>query len=178
MGNKDENKIPLNGFEKEMEGRIVPNVDDHTINSKSKFEQKVKIEMPSQTDYISLIRQFVGGLAYKAGFNKEDIEKIELAIDEACTNVLQHSYKFESDKRYDIEIEIKNSKLDIIITDNGDPFFFDVNEEQDTDKHISELKVGGLGIYIMQQVMDEVKYESGNGRANVLRMVKYIGEKS
>jgi len=178
MAKKDYNKIPLSGFEKEMEGRLVPNVEEHTIDAKSSFEQKVKIEMPSQTDYISLIRQFVGGLALKAGFNKEDIEKIELAIDEACTNVLQHSYKFESDKRYDIEIEIKNSKLDIVITDNGDPFFFDFEQKQDTNKHISELKVGGLGIFIMQQVMDEVKYERGDGKGNVLRLVKYIDEKS
>jgi len=157
--------------------RISPHKQDgHLGDDTGGQDQAVKVELPSQTDYISLVRQFVGGIAKKAGFNDIEIEKIELAIDEACSNVLQHAYKFESNNRYAIEITVKNTKLDIIITDQGDSFSFNDAVVPDIEKHISELKVGGLGIFIMQQMMDEVSYET-RANNNILRMVKYIRQK-
>ena len=155
--------------------RIAPKSKNDNISTQVEDEGRaVKVELPSQTDYISLVRQFVGGVAKKAGFNDLDIEKIELAIDEACSNVLQHAYKFASNNRYAIEIAIANSKLNIIITDQGDSFTFNGEVVPDIEKHVSELKIGGLGIFIMQQMMDEVNYESLPECGNVLRMVKYI----
>ena len=156
--------------------RIAPRRDGDTLKT-TPVEKTVKMELPSSTDYISLVRQFVGGIAQKAGFTEIDIEKIELALDEACSNVLQHAYKFESNNRYAIEISVKNAKLDIVITDQGDSFTFEEAVVPDIEQHVSELKVGGLGIFIMQQMMDDVKYEPSNN-GNILRMAKYIKNKS
>jgi serine/threonine-protein kinase RsbW len=157
--------------------RIAPQKENGHLGGTGIEEQAVKVELPSQTDYISLVRQFVGGIAKKAGFNDIEIEKIELALDEACSNVLQHAYKFESDNRYAIEITVNNTKLDIIITDQGDSFTFTEAVVPDIEKHVSELKVGGLGIFIMQQMMDDVKYET-RANNNILHMVKYIRNKA
>lgn len=161
------------GDERRETDRIAPQ-GNHRIGTNV---QAVKVELPSQTDYISLVRQFVGGVAKKAGFTDIDIEKIELALDEACSNVLQHAYKFETNNRYEIELIVDKLKLDIIITDQGDSFQFHDHVAPDIEQHISELNVGGLGIFIMQQMMDEVRYESLPDSGNVLRMVKYISPK-
>jgi serine/threonine-protein kinase RsbW len=159
------------------DARIPPHRENgHLGDDEGGIEQAVKVELPSQTDYISLVRQFVGGIAKKAGFNDIEIEKIELALDEACSNVLQHAYKFEGNNRYAIEISVKNTKFDIIITDQGDSFSFHDAVVPDIEKHVSELKVGGLGIFIMQQMMDEVRYET-RANSNILRLVKYIRQK-
>jgi serine/threonine-protein kinase RsbW len=156
--------------------RIAPQRPQDQLGADSGDEKAVKMELPTQTDYISLVRQFVGGISRKAGFGDIDIEKIELAIDEACSNVLQHAYKYESDNRYAVEITIRNTKLDIVITDQGDSFSFHDAVVPDIEQHVSELKVGGLGIFIMQQMMDDVKYET-RANNNILRLTKFIHHK-
>ncbi|MFO7891180.1 MAG: ATP-binding protein [bacterium] len=135
-----------------------------------------KLKIPSNTENLEIIRNFVSGIARKVGFKKDDIHKIELAVDEACTNVIQHAYKDKTKKPIDVAIKLDFEKLSIIITDRGEGFDFKEIDVPDMEEYLAELRVGGLGIYLMRTLMDEVDYKKSKGK-NQVRMVKYLLDK-
>jgi serine/threonine-protein kinase RsbW len=146
------------------------------VIAKSVHEYKLRI--PSQTDNLELIRVFVAKLAEKVGFGSNDIGKIELAIDEACTNVIKHAYKGDRSKPLDIAIQIDFQKFTIVVTDQGKGFNPKKVNIPKMDEYLAELRVGGLGIYLMKTLMDEVDYDIKPGVKNQVRMVKYFLDKN
>ena len=135
-----------------------------------------KLKIPSDTENLEIIRKFVAGIARKVGFKNDDIHKIELAVDEACTNVIQHAYKNQKKQSIDIAIKLDFQKFSIVITDKGEGFNFQEIDIPKMDEYLAELRVGGLGIYLMKTLMDEVNYKKTNGK-NQVRMVKYLLDK-
>jgi len=136
-----------------------------------------QLKIPSNTENLEIIRNFVSEIARKVGFKNDDIHKIELAVDEACTNVIQHAYKDKSNKPIDIAVKLDYKKFSVIITDRGEGFKFDDIEIPDMEEYLAELKVGGLGIYLMKTLMDEVDYKKTDGK-NQVKMVKYLLDKN
>jgi serine/threonine-protein kinase RsbW len=133
-----------------------------------------KLRIPNQTDNLEIIRNFVSGIARKAGFKEEAVNKIELAVDEACSNVIEHSYQKDENQHIDIAVRIDYQKLIVIVTDHGKSFDFSRVGAPDMKQYLAELRVGGLGIYLMKMLMDEVEYQSVPGVKNEVRMVKYF----
>ena len=144
----------------------------------AKRQGQYKLRIPSQTDNLDLIRIFVGAVASKAGFDDEQVGKIELAIDEACTNVIKHAYACHTDKSLDIAIKVDYQKLTVVVTDHGKSFDPKTIRVPNMKKYIAELRVGGLGIYLMKTLMDEVDYNIKPGVANKVKMVKYFIDKN
>ncbi|MCD6118114.1 ATP-binding protein [bacterium] len=142
---------------------------------KTKSDYKLKI--PSQTDNLELIRNFVTGVARRVGFDDDDVSKIELAVDEACTNVIEHAYKNDKNQNIDVAVKIDYQKLAVVITDKGKRFNINDVELPDMENYIAELRVGGLGIYLMKTLMDEVDYVSKPDGSNEVTMVKYFLKK-
>jgi len=139
-----------------------------------KISKNYHLKIPSQTDNLDLIRNFVAGIAKKVGFNAEDVNKIELAVDEACTNVIEHAYHHNENKNIDIAIKIDYQKLSVVVTDKGMSFRMEEVKMPDMKTYLAELRVGGLGVYLMKTLMDEVDYQSQPGVKNEVRMVKYF----
>jgi len=135
------------------------------------------LKIPSQTDNLEIIRNFISGVAKKVGFEEEDVNKIELAADEACTNVIKHAYQNDESKDIDIAIKIDYQKLTVVVTDRGQSFDMREVELPDMKSYLAELRVGGLGIYLMKTLMDEVDYRSKPSGENEVRMVKYFLKK-
>lgn len=137
-------------------------------------EKRYELKIPNQTDNLELIREFVSKLSAKVGFGDDDVDRIQTAVDEACTNVIKHAYEKEGEDHIGIIIQIDYQKLTIMITDQGkgfDPTQFKIPI---MDEYLAELRVGGLGIYLMKTLMDEVDYTSQPGVGNNVRMVKYL----
>jgi serine/threonine-protein kinase RsbW len=132
-----------------------------------------RLRIPSQTDNLELIRNFVSWIARRVGFDNEEISKIELAVDEACSNVIEHAYEQNTNQDIDIAVKIDYQKITIAVTDWGRSFSPRDIEMPDMDRYLAELRVGGLGIYLMKTLMDEVEYHSEPGVKNEVRMVKY-----
>ena len=134
-----------------------------------------QLRIPSQTDNLELIREFVSRVADKVGFNEDDIGKIELACDEACTNVIKHAYDRKNGKKsLDVLIKVDFDKFILVVTDHGKGFDPKKIKLPHMDEYLAELKVGGLGIYLMKTLMDEVDYDIQPGVKNQVRMVKYF----
>ncbi|MBD3290992.1 ATP-binding protein [candidate division KSB1 bacterium] len=138
-----------------------------------KSEINYQLKVPSQTDNLELIREFVSRVAAKMGFDSDEVNKIELAIDEACTNVIKHAYEKNSKKPIDIAIKLDYDKLTIFVTDQGKGFNVDDIKTPDMKEYLAEMRVGGLGIFLMKNLMDEVKFEIKPGVRNQVKMVKY-----
>ncbi|UCE20017.1 MAG: ATP-binding protein [Gemmatimonadota bacterium] len=137
-------------------------------------EKQYELKIPSQTDNLELIRDFVSKVSAKVGFHDDDVDKIQIAVDEACTNVIKHAYDKEGEDHIGIIIKIDYQKLAIIVTDRGKGFDPKTLELPRMEAYLAELRVGGLGIYLMKTLMDEVNYDIQPGVRNEVRMVKYL----
>ncbi|MBN1480935.1 ATP-binding protein [candidate division KSB1 bacterium] len=143
-------------------------------------ECEYQLRIPSETDNLELIRDFVSKVAEKVGFKSDDVGKIELACDEACTNVMKHAYasgQKNGKESLDILIQIDYDKFTLVVTDHGRGFDPDAIKLPDMKEYLAQLKVGGLGIYLMKTLMDEVDYQMQPGVRNQVKMVKYFIDK-
>ena len=136
--------------------------------------QKFKLKIPSVTENLQMIREFVLKIAAKAGFKEETQEQIALAVDEACTNVIKHAHHHDARRLMDIQIQIDANKMKITITDKGRGFDITKLKDPDVEKYIRESRHGGLGIYLIKTLMDEVNYEFNPGKKNQVELTKYL----
>jgi serine/threonine-protein kinase RsbW len=141
---------------------------------------KLEIQAPGKSRAVRHIRALVADLARKVGFPAEEVDKIQMAVGEACDNVIEHAYAPDkhwcSLGRPDICMEIRTEKgrLVIEIHDHGERFDFANYQPADIEELIREMKPGGYGISIMRKFMDEVQYSSSEQTGNTLRLVKYL----
>jgi len=138
-----------------------------------------QLRILSTTENLELARRFVADSARQHGFDQDDIDKITVAVDEACTNIIKHAYKKAPNKEIDIEVRVEEPqrsprKFMIIIEDHGAPFDTTTYHAPDLQKYFKEYRVGGLGIFLMNKLMDEVEYTTGPGKSNQIRLVKYL----
>ena len=106
----------------------------------------------------------------KTGLSKEISASIIHAVDEACSNIIRHSYKNDYNQKIDLTIKMETNLLTISIVDKG--IKFDINSIKPRDTN--HLKPGGLGIYIIKQIMDTVKYSHTSKGFNKIKMVKKL----
>ncbi|MFQ5436664.1 MAG: ATP-binding protein [Anaerolineae bacterium] len=124
---------------------------------------------------IKRLCQFVTAGAAQAGLSKKEIFHIELACDEACTNIIEHAYGGEDKGSIRVMWTAKDDKFIVSIHDNGrafQPEKVTTPEKPDPDR-VEKMKIGGLGIHFMRQLMDKVIYEF-NSDGNTLTMIKLI----
>jgi serine/threonine-protein kinase RsbW len=136
------------------------------------------LTIPGRYDRIREACDFVVAGAEEAGFNSDEVFRIQLACDEACTNIIEHAYGVED--AGDIQVSWQNEKGAFVIElrDNGRPFApkeVQAPSVPDSPDDLSELRVGGLGLHFMRTLMDEVKF-SFNDEGNQLLMVKYVSQ--
>jgi len=142
---------------------------------------KLLIQTPGHGSYLAYIRAIVGDLARKIGFDEGEAAKIEMAVDEACSNVVRHAYSPDKewcwqqrDPEIRLDIRVEGNLLIIEINDHGQRFDFANYRPARMEDHLREMKPGGYGILIMRNFMDEVQYSSNDQTGNTLRMVKYL----
>lgn len=122
------------------------------------------------------IRDFVAAEASSFGFSGEDSQRIALAVDEACTNLINHAFKRDSNRKICIEIEPAKNQFIVNILDDGIPFNPLEVPQPDMQEYFKSYKRGGLGIQIMRLVMDEISYipQSDSIKKNVLKLKKVL----
>lgn len=125
-------------------------------------------------DFINLdaIRDFVGEFAEQAGLNSKEIYSVQLAADEACSNVIEHAYEGIPDGTFDVSCSVEQGQLTIVIHDQGKPFDIEKVRQPNLGKNLDEREIGGLGVFLMHKLMDEVRFESRPKEGNLLTMLK------
>lgn len=117
----------------------------------------------ASTKNLAEVRQFIAELALNHGFLAPQVEDVRLAVDEAITNIIKHAYKEDASNRIDIEVTFEDDSICIQIQDFGRTFDFDHFPEPDIKKKIKEKKRGGMGLYLIQSLMDSVRYSKNDG---------------
>ncbi|MCA9899412.1 MAG: ATP-binding protein [Anaerolineales bacterium] len=135
---------------------------------------------PGRYEEIQKICQFVANGAAASGLDATAVFHIELACDEACTNVIEHAYGGEDQGEIRVSWQLLDKAFTIVIHDNGRSFDPDAVPKPALPKlpddapppDIEDVKVGGLGIHFMEQLMDEVVFSFDDGTGNTLTLVK------
>ncbi len=133
-----------------------------------------KISISSSTKNLIQVRNFIEERAKKYLSDINKINQIILAVDEACTNIIKHTYKFDENHNIDIENHIKNNQFIVKISYNGDEFDPNKHSLPDMKEYFAKYKVGGLGIPLMKKFMDKIEYLHSVNNFNELTLVKNI----
>jgi serine/threonine-protein kinase RsbW len=126
----------------------------------------------ASTEKIAEVRHFVGDFACTYGFSQEDVHDIMLAVDEAFTNVVKHAYKFDDNKKVTITIETGPSEFVIRLADKGMPFDLSSYKEPNIEERIMLRKRGGVGVYLINKLMDRVEYRKIGAENEILMSKK------
>jgi serine/threonine-protein kinase RsbW len=129
------------------------------------------ITILSQTQLLKMVVELTRHITTLFNFSSAEAQKISLAIDEAVTNVIKHSYGNESDKEITIEYFLVPGGIKIRIFYRGLPP--EISDEQiNISKMIKKKKKGGLGVRLMKTIMDSVDYTTVDGE-NCCEMIKW-----
>jgi serine/threonine-protein kinase RsbW len=130
---------------------------------------------PNNTRNLARIRGAVHEAAAASALVDRDARQVVLAVDEAVANIIEHAYD-GSVEPGDIRITIDATpaRFEVVISDAGREFDPGAVEMPDIREHVRNRQKDGLGVFLMRQIMDEVKYTFVQGIRNELRLVKYI----
>jgi serine/threonine-protein kinase RsbW len=135
-----------------------------------------RLLLPGTPDSLPKIRELVVDAAERCHFNAEDVAKIEMAVGEACTNIIEHAYRTQP-LRLEIEVEVQplSDRLEIIIVDYS-TINFPIDEVQglELDEYIETERRRGLGLFIIRSFVDKLEHRFICGQGNELKLVKYI----
>jgi len=130
-----------------------------------------KLRLSCCTSALVELRSFLQRSLEAYGFSEVDRHQVTLAVEEVCTNLIIHSHASNPKEVIYLEVKELKEKLAIEITDKGDAFNLLEYEVPDLKKVIEEKRKGGIGIYLVKKIMDEIEFESKNGK-NTCRLIK------
>lgn len=120
------------------------------------------------------IREYVASAAKDAGFDESGVYAIQLAADEASSNIIEHAYKDDDDGEIECSCSLEGNTLVMVFRDHGASYEpASVPKPKLTGK-LSQRQIGGLGLYLIHQLMDDVHYESFDEAGNVLTLKKHL----
>lgn len=134
--------------------------------------REVVSQFPAEESQLEGIRRFVTETCRPTHLPPKDINSVLLALEEACTNVIRHAYLYGKGQ-IRLHIAIAPDRIIFSLYDRGRSFDFDRAGAPDLDRYVQTGRKGGLGIYLIRKIMDEVEY-STIGDENRLRMVKLL----
>ncbi len=133
------------------------------------------ITFPAKFEYLDEIRDLVAQVAREGGFTEKEIYSLQLAADEAASNIIEHAYAGVSNAELYITCDMRGDSLTITMRDTGRPFDPSKVKQPNLKADLSDRQIGGLGVYLMRKLMDEVRYESNSKTGNLLTMTKRRG---
>jgi len=125
-------------------------------------------ELAADSHQIPPFRNELKSLLPTIGFNEKQTGEVLLAVDEALTNIIRHAYQGKSGK-IKVTLEDDRDRVKVSIQDFGEPF----NPLNMPDPDLPLKKPGGLGVFLIKNLMDEVEYERQSQNANLLHLIKY-----
>ena len=132
-----------------------------------------KATFPGYYASLADVAAFIREAAYQAGFDNATIYNIELALDEAVTNIIEHAYGAEGVGEIELAYRTDEAGLTITIQDYGQPFDPEAVQIPDIHASLQERENHGLGVFLIRRLMDEVHFSFSQTRGNSLVLVKY-----
>lgn len=132
--------------------------------------QPVNLTIPADSKYLSLMRTVLKHLLSYYEVHEDLVRKLVLCVDEACANVIKHSYEFKCTEPIEIAFEVNNDSFTAKIRDYGKQ----CDTRQFKPRSLDEIRPGGLGTFFMNEIMDSVKYCTNREKGTLLTMTKNL----
>jgi serine/threonine-protein kinase RsbW len=124
---------------------------------------------------LAKIGEYIEGITAKTGLDEKQRYAVQLAVDEAASNIIEHAYRDVKDGKIDMTIEHSPQKLVIIVHDEGKPFDPSAVEKFDLELSLEDMTDRGAGLHLIENIMDEVEFKFNGEKGNTLKMVKILG---
>ena len=136
-------------------------------------QDRFELEVENRLESLSVISDFISKAMRQVGAKDESVAEVQLAVDEACSNVILYAYSGQKGI-VKLVLELAGDDLIVTIKDRGKPFDPTSVPPPDLEADLDERRIGGLGMYFMRKVMDEVSYSFDAGDGNKLTMRKHL----
>ncbi len=135
--------------------------------------KRFELKVDSNLESLSIISDFITKVMRQMGAAAKNIFEVQMAVDEACTNIIQYAYPEQKDV-IALICELVDDEFVVTIRDKGEPFDPRSVPPPDLEADLDKRRVGGLGIYFMRKMMDEVNYDFDAKKGNKLTMRKKL----
>jgi len=134
-------------------------------------EKLVELRFPAKPERLCLLRALINRATEAVGCEKGLGDKLVIALNEACMNVIQHAYKGQGSGEIILEVLKNDSELFFRLTDFAEPIDLDKVKSRD----LEDVRPGGLGVHFIHEIMDDVDMgHLEGGKGNYLDMIKKI----
>ena len=135
--------------------------------------ERFQITRAAELESLKDFRDFITQCCTAYGISAENMLELKLAVDEACTNIIQHGYKGMDPGSIILSFRIEAERILVEITDFGHIFEPAQAPQPDVEAALEDREIGGLGLYLIYQTMDNIEYEA-SGYGNTLTFTKYF----
>jgi serine/threonine-protein kinase RsbW len=136
----------------------------------------IEVKIPAKPEFVGIVRLTLSGIASRMGYSYDEIEDLKIAISEACTNAVQHAYEKIEGGEVMIGFGLCEDRLEVMVSDSGQSFNFEQKKSElgpySAANPVDQLPEGGLGLYLMETLMDEVHVQIDSGVT--VFMTKYL----
>jgi anti-sigma regulatory factor (Ser/Thr protein kinase) len=140
----------------------------------SSILETLEIKIPANPKFLKVIRLWVRLTSEVSGFSIEESNNIALGVDEACSNIIKHNYKKSTQQPIQIVCNIYKDRIEFLLRDFGEK----ANVTEIKSRNLDDIRPGGLGVHLIQSVMDKVVYDSRLEIGNQLQLVKYFNKRN
>jgi len=135
------------------------------------MDTSIAIQIPNKIPEIERVCDAIAEFSRKHAVSDKIIFTLHLALDEILTNIISYGYSDTEEHIIDIRYSLQQDFLKLEITDDSNPYDPSNAPEPDINASLENRKIGGLGIYLIKNMMDDIKYSSENGK-NTLVLTK------
>jgi serine/threonine-protein kinase RsbW len=130
------------------------------------------IKLDATLDHVSLARDFVAEIAAQVPMNRQEIHDLELVVTEALTNVIEHAYEGKDDSQVELAVSHQDDRFTIVISHDGAAFDPNAHADPVMQDYLAQRRVGGLGLFLIKKLMDQVEYTTNDQGKRLIKMVK------
>ena len=131
---------------------------------------EIEIKLPSDPQFLKIIRSGISQISKICGFSNEESNAVTIAVDEAASNIIKHTYNGAKNELIVVNFRILEDRLEVVLRDFGEK----VDPETIKSRDLNEIRPGGLGVHLIKSTMDVVNYDNSFEVGNQLTMVKYF----
>lgn len=134
-------------------------------------DRTIEVNLPNVSGYERIAMECSASFAKIGGLVKERIEDLKTAVAEACLNAMEHGNKDHPDSRVIITMYLGDKDFKVSVMDEGDGMSY-IPQHIDIKRKVEGLEPpNGLGLYLIQQLVDQVEFKKMNGGGHVVKMV-------
>ena len=138
------------------------------------LDRSLRLELNADPNLLVVACSAVRRFAEVCGMDERNSQRIELATDEICSNIICHAYCMDAAESYRVEADVMGGILEVRVFDHGVGFDLCEVQKPDVQCPLNERQIGGLGIFLIRKIVDSLSYGAVESGENCFRFTKRI----